>query len=612
MSNPSYSQEDTSDIRNRAAWLAGVVLVVFSFLLVRAWYLQVFQGSYYRGMAENNRIRLVEIPAPRGFIYDRNGTLLVNNIPSFNLYLVQEDILDLEDTLSRLSGYIGLSKDELNQRIMRKKNLVPSGPLKIKSDLTLKEAALIEGHLLDLSGVRIEAEAKRSYIFGGLAAHLLGHVGEITSEQLEQQVYLGASPGSIVGQYGGEKTYDALIRGKNGQKSIEVDAQGHERRILKVKEPVKGNDLYLTIDLDLQQTAETALGEESGAVLAMDPWTGDILAMVSHPTFDPNFISGILTPAAWEALAHDPSHPLNNRVLQGQYSPGSVFKIVVSTALLESDSVPPSITVNCKGGLQFGNRLYRDWKKTGHGVVDLHRAIVESCDVFFYEVGIRLGIDTLAEYSRRFGLGQPTGIPLAFEKSGLIPSTTWKKKSRGEPWYPGETLSAAIGQSYITVTPLQMAMLVSSIATQGYQYQPRILGRMKGPNGSSGEFPPVLTRVVKLREQTLATLYHALGGVVSEEHGTGRAARSSIIEIGGKTGTAQVVGAKHWMTGKDMPREFRDHAWFVALAPLDHPRIVVVALVEHGGHGGSAAAPIARKVIEEFVKLDRPAPHYKL
>jgi penicillin-binding protein 2 len=612
MNDTSYLQEEASEIRNRAAWLAGFVLLVFCFLLARAWHLQVFQGNYYRGMAENNRVRLVEITAPRGFLYDRNGNLLVNNTPSFNLYLVLEDIPDLEDTLGKLSRYTGVSKDELNQRVMAKKNLAPSRPLKIKTDLTLKEAALIEGHFLDLPGVRIEAEVKRNYIHGGLAAHFLGHVGEVSPEQLDQRTYLDISPGSIVGQYGVEKTYDAWIRGKQGQKSIEVDVQGHERRILRVQEPIKGNDLYLTLDLDLQRTAEAALGEGSGAVVALDPWTGDILAMVSHPPFDPNLLSGVLTPAAWEALAEDPRHPMNNRVLQGQYPPGSVFKIVVSTALLETDVIPPSFTVNCSGGLRFGKRLYRDWKKGGHGVVGLHRAIVESCDVFFYEAGRRLGIDTLAEYAKRFGLGRPTGIPLASEKSGLIPTTAWKQTARGEPWYPGETLSAAIGQGYITVTPLQMAMVVSTIATHGYQYQPRILKEMKGPKGSLGESSPVLTGMIELREQTIATLYRALGGVVSEDHGTGRAASTKLVDIGGKTGTAQVVGARPWMTEENMPRQFKDHAWFVALAPLDRPRIVVVALVEHGGHGGTAAAPIARKVIEEFFKRDRPAPYHQL
>lgn len=613
MSYPSYTQEEINEIRNRAVWLAGAVLVVFGFLLIRAWYLQVLQTNQYRGMADNNRVRLVEIEAPRGFLYDRNGNLLVNNAPSFNLYLVLEDIPDLEETLNRMGQLIGTSKEELRQKISAKKNRVPFRPLKVKSDLSLKEVALIEAHLLDLPGVKIEAEVKRNYIYGSLAAHLLGHVGEVSSEQLEQEYTKEEiSLGSIVGQYGVEKTYDAWIRGKPGQKSIEVDVQGHERRVLQVKEPVKGNDLYLTLDLELQRIAEEALQDKSGAVVAMDPWTGDVLVMASHPPFDPNLLSGVLTPKAWEALANHPGRPMNNRVIQGQYPPGSVFKIVVSSALLETDILPPNFTVNCNGGLLFGNRIFRDWKRTGHGPVSLYQAFVQSCDVFFYQVGDKLGVDTLAEFSRRFGLGNQTGIPLASEKAGLIPTTEWKQRARGEPWYPGETLSVAIGQGYVTVTPMQLATMMSSIATRGYQYQPRILRVMKGPKGNLDESPPIVRGVVKLREKTLEALYRALEGVVSEEKGTGRAASSTLVSIGGKTGTAQVIGAKPWMTEENMPRQFKDHAWFVAMAPLDRPRIVVVALVEHGGHGGSAAAPIAKKVIEEFIKRDRQTSDYQL
>jgi len=587
--------------------------VVFGFLLVRAWYLQVLQTNQYRGMADNNRVRLVEMEAPRGFLYDRNGNLLVNNAPSFNLYLVLEDIPDLEETLKRIGELIGTSEAELHQKISSKKNCVPFRPLKVKSDLSLKEVALIEAHLLDLPGVKIEAEVKRNYIYGSLAAHLLGHVGEVSPEQLEQEATKGEiSLGSIVGQYGVEKTYDTWIRGKPGQKSIEVDAQGHERRILRVKEPVKGNDLYLTLDLELQRIAEETLEDKSGAVVAMDPWTGDILVMASHPPFDPNLLSGVLTPEVWEALANHPGRPMNNRAIQGQYPPGSVFKIVVSSAFLETDTLPPNFTVNCNGGLWFGNRIFRDWKRAGHGSVSLYQAFVQSCDVFFYQVGDKLGVDTLAEFSRRFGLGRPTGIPLASEKSGLIPTTEWKQRARGELWYPGETLSVAIGQGYVTVTPMQLATMVSSIATRGYQYQPRILKVMKGPKGNLDESPPVLRGVVKLREKTLEALHRGLEGVVSEEKGTGRAAFSTLVSIGGKTGTAQVIGAKPWMTEQNMPRQFKDHAWFVAMAPMDRPRIVVVVLVEHGGHGGSAAAPVAKKLIEEFIKRDRQTSDYQL
>ncbi len=613
MNYSSYPQEETTEIRTRAAWLAAIVLVIFSFLLVRAWYLQVFQANHYRGMAENNRIRLIDIPAPRGFLYDRHGTLLVNNVPSFNLYVALEDIPDLDVLTDRLSPYIGITPDEIRQRIEAKKVMAAFRPVKIKSDLSFKEVALIEGHRLDLPGVRIEAEVKRNYVYRSMAAHLLGHVGEVSAEQLDREVYgSDITLGSMVGQYGVEKTYDAWVRGKQGQKSIEVNAQGHERSIVKVNEPVKGNDLYLTIDHRLQRVAEEAMGKEAGTIIAMDPWSGDILAMVSHPAFDPNLLSGVVTPASWEALSKNPLHPMNNRAIQGQYPPASIFKLVVSAAMLETDVLPSNFRVKCAGGLWFGKRLYRDWKRSGHGEVGLRRAFAESCDVFYYEVGNKLGVDTIADFSRKFGLGRPTGIPLPSEKPGLIPTTAWKEKNRGEPWYPGETLSAAIGQGYITVTPLQAAIMLSTVATRGYQYQPRVLKRMEGPRGSLGETPPVLTGVVKFQDTTLRRLDEALAGVVEDEEGTGRAARSSLVRIGGKTGTAQVVALRHSAKEGEQPRQLRDHAWFVAVAPLDKPEIVVVVLVEHGGHGGSAAAPIAKKVIEEFKRDDRSTTDHQL
>ena len=601
----SYPQEEAGEIKARILWLGAAVFVIFGVLLLRTWYLQIVQEDLYREMAANNRVRLLEVPAPRGFLYDRNGNLLVNNVPSFNLYLVLEDIPDLARTLERLSGLIGLTQEELSQRISAKRPHTPFRPFKVKSDLTLKQVALIEGHLLDLPGIRIEVEGKRNYIYGKLAAHLLGHVGEITAEQLKQGSYGPARSGTTVGQYGIEKTYDAWIQGKSGQKSIEVDAQGYQRSVLEIREPIRGNNLYLTLDLNLQRAAEEAIGEKSGAIVAMDPWTGDVLAMVSYPSFDPNLLSGTLTPAAWEALVQDPGHLLNNRVIQGQYPPGSVFKIVVSTAMMETDTVDPQFTVNCTGGMYFGRRLFRDWKRGGHGEVGLHRAIVESCDVFFYKVGKDLGVETLGEYARALGLGRPTGIPLVSEKGGLVPSKDWKLEKVGEPWYPGDTLSVAIGQGYVSVTPLQMAVMVSTLATQGYQYQPRILKSTSGINGTQDEPAPILSKVLALREQTFQALRLALRGVVQDEHGTGKKADSQAVDIGGKTGTAQVVRLSLQSKDKEIPMGFRDHAWFVAMAPLDHPEIVVVVLVEHGGHGGTAAAPIAKLIIEEFLEHDR-------
>ena len=598
MNYSPYRYEEFGEIKRRTTWLAVVIVLIFGILLIRAWQVQVYRGADYRSMAENNRVRLVQIPPARGFLYDRTGQLLVNNAPSFNLYLDLEDIPDLEAVLKRISGLIRNSEPDMLQTIRRGRSAFPLRSLKISRDLTLQEVARIEGHRLDLPGVRIEAEAKRHYLHGELAAHLIGHVGEVTERQLNQGIYSPDMTGTVVGQYGVEKTYDAWLRGQSGQKRIEVDAQGHPHRAIGIREPVRGNDLTLTIDLRLQRKAEQALSGQSGTIIAMDPWTGEILALVSRPAFDPNLLSGLLTPADWQELLDDPRHVLNNRAIQGLYPPGSIFKLVVAATVLERGEPEPQSTVQCEGGLQLGDRFFRDWKKGGHGTMDLHQALVESCDVFFYQAGSQLGVDTIAEYARSLGLGQKTGIPLASEKTGLVPSTDWKKKVKGERWYAGETFAVAIGQGYLTVTPIQMAVMTSALATRGYQYQPKII---------RDDSPPILNDQIPFSPATFRALHRSLRSAVTEDRGTARAARSEQIEIAGKTGTAQVVG---YESQAELPKSLEDHAWFVAMAPLEDPEIVVVVLIENGGSGGTVAAPVAREIIEEFFQNERSA-HYR-
>jgi penicillin-binding protein 2 len=441
----------------------------------------------------------------------------------------------------------------------------------------------------------------------------LGYVGEISPAELLEAENSDVLPGTSVGQNGIEKTYDTHIRGEVGQKIIEVDAGGHEMKVLRVQEPTSGNDIYLTIDLDVQKTAEEALGTDAGTIVAINPRNGEILALASHPAFDPNQLSRNLSPADWEALASDPGHPLTNRATQGQYPPGSTFKLVVSSAALESKEITPDEQINCTGGMFFGRRVYKDWKRGGHGLMDLHSAIVQSCDVFFYEVGRRVGIDRLADFSFRYGLGQPTGIELTSEKSGNIPTPQWKIRAKGEPWYPGETLSASIGQGFVTVTPVQMANLIATVAMSGVRYQPHLIKAIRDrATGRLFEFPPVQIGKVELADETYNAIRRALNGVVSEPHGTGMSARSKIVSIGGKTGTAQVVEMKAGVETKSMPKEFQDHAWFIAFAPVEDPQIAVAVLVEHGGHGGETAAPPAKRIIEEYLKNGGPQIHQQL
>jgi penicillin-binding protein 2 len=433
----------------------------------------------------------------------------------------------------------------------------------------------------------------------------LGYVGEVSPEQLEKPEFADLHQGSIVGQYGVEKFFDQLMRGQAGQKSIEVDAVGHEKRTVVVEQPHAGDNLYLTIDARLQKAAEHLLGEESGAIVALDPRTGDVLAMASRPGFDPNVLSRELTPKQWADIVQDEGRPLNNRASQGQYPPGSVFKVMMAAAALETKTVTPETSIFCNGGYQFGRRLYHDWKAGGHGAVDLRRALVQSCDVYFYTIGQRMGIETMASFAHQFGLGEETGIELPSERVGIVPSEAWKRKAKNEPWLPGETISASIGQGYVNVTPLQMASLIGTVANDGVTFRPRLVQAvLDRATGELQQRPAVPKRTVTLKPGILSRIREALAGVVKE--GTGTRAQSALVTIGGKTGTAQVAALR---TGpeKDIPKKFRDHAWFVAFAPVEAPTIAVAVLGEHLGHGGSASAPLAKELIETYIKFDLPA-----
>jgi len=603
MSKFTTQHEDFKNLQRRLLYLRLGLLLGLLLLSARLWYLQVVKGTYYRALSEQNRVRTVDLKPARGLIFDRHGELLANNVPSFNLYLTVEDIGDREGLALSLENLIGLPHAETQKRLaLQAKSYVP---ILLKAGLTLQEAALIEGHRLDLTGIRIQAESQRNYPRGPLGGHLLGYVGEVSPEQQDEPAFADLPQGSIVGKAGVEKTYDRVIRGTAGEKTIEVDARGNERKTVEVVEQTPGDDLYLSLDLRLQQLAESLLGEEAGAIVALDPTNGDVLALVSHPAFDPNALSRGLTPTMWEQIVSDPRHPLTNRAIQGQYPPGSTFKIVVASAALESDKWSADTKVRCNGAFPAGNHVFKDWKKGGHGVIDMYEAIVQSCDVYFYNIGHRLGIDALAETARLFGLGQPTGIELPSERVGVVPSTEWKQRVRKEVWYAGETISASIGQGYVTVTPLQMAVATAAVANGGVLYKPRLVRAVRERATSHlREIAPQDRGTVPLQDRTFTLLHEALRGVVM--HGTGGRARSKIVEIAGKTGTAQTVGARPTPIStnpEDVPKQFRDHAWFVAYAPADDPKIAVAVLVENTGHGGTFAAPIAKALIEDYMKV---------
>jgi len=561
-----------------------IAIFLFAILFFRLWYLQVVKGGGYKKIAEHNRLRIIKTPAPRGIIYDRNGNILVNNIPSFDISVIRDALPRDTETLLALGRLLALSPDEIKKKLERTPTDL-SESVKLKQNVSLEEVARIEVRRIDFPALQIDVVVSREYLYWQFASHVIGYLGRLTLEQTRNPDYRDVPHEAFIGQWGIEKVYDRILRGKAGKKIVEVDALGRVVRVIGSQRFDKGNDIRLTIDINLQMVAEDALAGKTGAVVALDPNTGEILVLVSAPSFDPNLFARGINYEDWQALLNNPLKPLLNRAIQSQYPPGSTFKIITAIAGLEKGVITKDTTVDCGGSINIG-RVFRCWKDEGHGHVDLHRAIVESCDVYFYEVGRRLGIDTLARYASDYGLGKPVKIELDGAKSGLVPSSEWKLRTMRQKWYMGETLNTAIGQGYLNVTPLQMAQLMAAVINGGKLYRPHLI---KGAD-------ILIEKEISIMQETIDFIKKALVGVVNEGGGTGRSAYSDIVTIGGKTGTAQVIG------GERALGEYKDHAWFVAFAPEENPQIVVAVFVEHGGHGGTTAAPIAKKVIEAYFK----------
>jgi penicillin-binding protein 2 len=572
----------------RLVTIGMVVISLFFILVMRLWQLQILKGNEYRRTSEENRLRIVKIAAPRGIIYDRNGIPLVKNSP---YYSVSVNLQALSQTdLTALSNLLKTDIKSLEKRTAQYKNSIYE-PIKLKEGLSFKDIALIEARHSDFPGLQIDVDVTREYLYGSVGAHLVGYLGKLNQIQSQDPEFRDVPPDAFVGQWGVEKLYDKYLRGVPEERIIEVDALGRELRLLQGNPPVRGKDLTLALDINLQKAAEDAFGERTGALAALKPDTGEILALVSKPSFDPNVFARGIDQRQWDELNANARKPFLNRALQSQYPPGSTFKIVTSVAALEEGAMEPDTKVTCKGGIDYGRWRFGCWQKKGHGTLSFHRALVESCDVYFYEAGKRLGIDKIASYARELGLGSDSGMVLVKERKGLIPDTKWKAERKKQPWYLGETFNASIGQGYVSATPFQMARMISIIANGGYVYNPSIITIGKSPEPS---------RHVPVKEKTLDIVKDALCGVVGERSGTGWAARSSVARICGKTGTSQVVSGRR--ESKHLPELQRDHAWFVAFAPYERPEIALAVLVEHGGHGGSAAAPIAKRAIEAYLK----------
>ncbi len=593
-------------LRVRTMFALALVFFLFFIIMARFWYLQINRGDDYQGLAETNRVRIRSVPPPRGHILDRHGREIVTNRPSFNVVMIREDSFDIDNVLKRLSVVLNEDVELLWEKIREAEGTPHHIPIILKEDIDWETLAHLENNKFKFSGIRIEVQPVRTFHYGDLAANIIGYVGSINRKQLqadEQGVYEG---GDLIGKRGIELLREEDLRGEKGTSSSEVNARGFEQQQLVNMDPLPGNDIRLTIDTDLQQAAEQfmKIGDKSGAVVAIEVNTGRVLAAVSAPSINLEAFIGGISQKNWDALLQNPKHPLINKVVQATYPPGSTYKMVTALAGLAEGVIDENTLLYCPGYYRFGNRVYRCWKHSGHGQVDIRRAITESCDVFFYQVGLRVGVDKLAEYARKLGLGVVSGIEMEHEKSGLTPTKEWKRKRYNEKWHEGETLSVAIGQGFNNMTPLQIALMTSVVANDGKLYKPKLIESVTTPDGQEiQKFTPELASELSSRERSyLSIIRDGLFGVVQGKHGTARDVRIEGLTVGGKTGTAQVVRVAQYkgLKDADIPYKYRDHAWFTCYAPADNPQIAVTVLVEHGLHGGSSAGPIARIVLKTY------------
>ncbi len=596
-----------------------LIIFVFSIFGVRLYYLQVSHGSEYEALSLANFVDIRREVAIRGMIFDRNGRLLADNRPSFNLYFTAAYCKKeaFEKTLARLTEYVGLSElevDDTREYFRTTTRLKRWVPRLVRRSMSWPELAAVEQHMDLLEGVEVRPETSRAYPGGKLAAHLLGYVSEISPAELKNHKDEGYRQGDIIGKFGLERYWERKLRGRNGQVQVVVDSRKQRvpeslaRRVLKnveaVDAPIPGNNLVLSLDARLQALAEERFPGTEGAAVALDPRSGFILALVSKPEFDPNVLSGRVGARVWNELITDPDRPLTDRATQQQYPPGSTFKPFTGLAALESGALDENTKQLCTGSLNFGGHIFRCWRAGGHGNIAIHKAIVQSCDVFFYRAGYKTGQDSLAQMAWSFGFGSLTGFDAGEEVPGILPDRTWYRQHTKTGYLPGFILSNSIGQGDVNVTPLQLALAYAAIANGGTLYRPQLVLRLESPEGKVLKvFEPQARWRVKASEENIGIMQRALEGVVNEPGGTGyyRRPRRVQFHVAGKTGTAQVV-KQGQDRGKNLPYDFRDHAVFAAYAPVDNPRIAVAVINEHGGHGSSGAAPLAMELITYYLE----------
>lgn len=594
-------------LKKRLLGVSVVVLFAFTVIVLRLWNLQIVEGPEYEKRSFGNRVRIKQIAAPRGHILDRNGREIVTNRPSFDVMLIQEDSSDIGEVLKRIAPILKVDVSELWAKVREASGNPRYMPVRLKDDIDWETLAFLENHNRDFSGIRIEVQPVRVYHYEDLAANTIGYLGAISKKELDEADKTIYSGEDIVGKKGIEKLREKDLRGQKGQSYSEVDARGFEQKQLKSVEPLSGKEIRLTIDVDLQQIAESfmAAGDKAGAVVAMEVNTGRLLVAVSAPSIRIKEFIGGISQEQWKALLDNPKHPLINKVVQAAYPPGSTYKMVTALAGLAKGVIDENTTVYCPGSYTFGNRTYNCWRKGGHGAVSLNRAIGESCDVYFYQVGQRVGVDALAEFAQKLGLGVKTGIEMEYEKEGLTPTKSWKLKAKKAKWQDGETLSVAIGQGFNLTTPLQLCVMTAALANGGKVYKPKLVEQVVDLDGTIVEnLQPELVSLVNGHDKHFKLIRRGMEEVVHGKSGTARSVAIPDLRIAGKTGTAQVVRLAVYkgLKEQDIPYHFRDHAWFTCFAPAENPEIAVTVLVEHGLHGGSGAGPIARAVLNQYFK----------
>ncbi|MBW2699497.1 MAG: penicillin-binding protein 2 [Deltaproteobacteria bacterium] len=607
--------------RYKACYFVMLLLMSLAFVLLmgRLYVLQIEDGQKYATLSRSNFVSLRRQEALRGMIFDKHGRLLADNQPSFNVYFTpafcQRDAF--EDTQARLTEYLGLSEDEIDRvrdYYSRTKGLDRFLPMLVRREVGWAELAMLEQQIGTVEGVEVRPETKRAYPYHALASHLLGYVGEVNSKDLERLKDQGYRQGDVIGKVGVEHAWESQLRGRHGLVQVVVNARGQRmpeaqtRDVLGgdpvLEKAVAGNNIFLSIDARLQELAEERFPGREGAAVAVDPKTGFILALVSKPGFDPNMISGHLKPRMWRKLVEDIDRPLHNRVTQQHYPPGSTFKPFTGLAALHEGAIDSDSRLTCTGQMRYGDHTFRCWRGGGHGSISIHKALVQSCDVFFYRAGRRVGLDAIASMSWSFGFGSLTGFESCEEVPGIMPDRAWYESHTKTGFLPGFTISDSIGQGDVNVTPLQLAMGFAAIANGGVLYRPQVVRRIESADKTEVQnFSPVVRWRVKASDEHLQLVAEALAGVVNEVGGTGyyRRPRKVDFQVAGKTGTAQVVkqGADR---GRNLPYDFKDHAWFAGWAPVDDPQIVVAVVNEHGGHGSSGAAPLVMEMITYYLE----------